>query len=57
VWLARGRHEFRRTGGGGRTAIFLADASAKGFSPLFDESEKLATEFGTQTGEKEQELQ
>jgi hypothetical protein len=47
VWLAPGRHEFRRTGGSGRAAIFLADAHDKGFSPLFDADETIVKEQGT----------
>lgn len=39
--LEVGRHTFRRTSGGGRLAIFLADAIPHGFRPLFDDSEKI----------------
>jgi hypothetical protein len=39
VALAPGRHWFHRTSGSGRTAIFLADAVAAGYRPLFEEAE------------------
>jgi hypothetical protein len=40
VRLAAGSHEFVRTTGAGRAAIFLDRALAEGFHPLFDASEK-----------------
>jgi len=46
LWLEAGRHEFLRTGGSGRTAIFLNEARAKGFSPLYDEADALFKTFG-----------
>jgi len=46
VWLTPGKHEFHRTGGSGRTAIFLGDAYKKGFSPMFDAADAHATKSG-----------
>ena len=57
MWLSAGRHEFRRTAGGGRAAIFLGDASAKGFSPLFGVAEKLFREIGSPERQTGPELQ
>jgi hypothetical protein len=57
VWLAAGPHEFRRTAGGGRAAIFLADACAKGFRPLLDASEQIIAQYGTLPAGKKPELQ
>jgi hypothetical protein len=57
VWLAAGRHEFVRTSGGGPVGIFLGDAYAKGFSPLWDEHETLLKEVGTAATGKPQEDQ
>jgi hypothetical protein len=57
VWLAAGRHDFTRTGGGGPVAIFLGDACAKGYSPLWDEHETLVKNVGTATTGKPQEDQ
>jgi hypothetical protein len=57
VWLAAGRHVFARTGGSGRMAIFLADAYAKGFSPLYAESDVLAQSVGRAETGKPQEDQ
>lgn len=42
VQLSAGHHQFRRTSGSGRAAIFLGRALAQGFHPLFDASEKMA---------------
>ena len=41
VRLAPGRHQFHRTSGQGRAAIFLDRALKAGFHPLFDFSEKI----------------
>jgi len=41
IHLGSGRHWFHRTSGGGRAAIFLADAIPHGYRPLFDESERI----------------
>ena len=57
VWLAAGRHEFHRTEGRGRVAIFLNDAYVKGFAPQFDEAEKLQRDFGTPAHKTGPELQ
>ncbi|MGA3170430.1 MAG: hypothetical protein ABSE62_05400, partial [Chthoniobacteraceae bacterium] len=58
VWLKEGRHEFQRTAGEGRVAIFLNDAYAKGYSPLFDTAEEILKVFGTpEPGKKGAELQ
>lgn len=40
VRLEPGRHWLRRTSGGGRAAIFLAEAFAHGFHPLFEDIPK-----------------
>lgn len=47
VWLAAGKHEFLRTAGGGRVAVFLGDAYSHGFLPLFKAEEKVIKEVGT----------
>ncbi len=47
IWLAAGKHQFHRTSGGGRVAIFLNDAYAKGFTPLYNIAEEVAKTFGT----------
>ena len=57
VWLSPGSHEFRRTAGAGRVAIFLNDACIKGFRPLFDRSESIIREFGTPQPGRKPELQ
>src|SRR5271170_3451252 len=58
VWLKEGRHEFQRTAGGGRLAIFLNDAHVKGYSPLFDTAEQIFKVFGTpEPGKRGAELQ
>jgi hypothetical protein len=41
VWLTAGKHEFDRTAGNGRVAVFWNDAYQKGFLPLFDADETL----------------
>ena len=48
IWLGKGAHEFRREGGAGRMAIFLNDAYAKGFRPLFDAAEFIVKDVGTE---------
>jgi hypothetical protein len=58
VWLGAGKHQFTRTSGGGRVAIFLKDASEKGFSPLFDLDRQLIKNLGSVPKDKKnQELQ
>jgi hypothetical protein len=57
VSLAAGPHEFVRTAGGGRVAIFLADVYAKGYSPLYEVAEKLVKSVGTAETGKPQEDQ
>jgi hypothetical protein len=51
VRLEAGRHEFRRTSGSGRAAIFLDRALAEGFQPLFDVAERFTK---TTNSEKEE---
>jgi hypothetical protein len=47
AWLAAGPHQFSRTGGNGRVAIFLAQAFDKGFTPLYDLADELMKDRGT----------
>jgi len=53
VKLGPGRHEFRRTAGTGRAAIFLNDALIKKFSPLFNAAEKTIHDVGTLPPERQ----
>jgi hypothetical protein len=58
VWLAAGKHEFQRTGGGGRVAVFWNGAYSRGFRPLFNADDKIVKEEGTlQAGKKSAEMQ
>ena len=57
LWLAAGRHEFARAGGGGRVAIFLNDAREKGFSPLFEVDDQLVKVLTTASSDKPEEDQ
>jgi hypothetical protein len=57
LWLAAGPHEFVRSAGSGRVAIFLADVYAKGYSPLYDVADQLVKSVGTPDPAKPQEDQ
>jgi len=58
TWLAAGKHEFDRTVGSGRVAVFWNGVYEKGFLPMFDSSEKLLKLEETQPkGKKKAELQ
>ena len=57
VWLEAGKHEFHRTEGAGRTAIFLDDAYAKGYSPLWDATAQFSKEQQTLEKGRKPELQ
>jgi hypothetical protein len=58
IWLSAGKHEFHRTAGAGRLAVFWNGAYSKGFLPTFNAAEKIAKEEGTlQAGKKNVELQ
>jgi hypothetical protein len=58
VWLAAGKHEFRRTAGSGRVALLLDDAYQKGFRPQFDSDEDWVKQLVTlPAGKKNVELQ
>lgn len=59
VWLSAGSHEFLRTAGTGRVAIFQKDAYEKGFVPLFKPSDEVIHALGTPVTERRhgQELQ
>jgi hypothetical protein len=58
VWLAAGKHEFHRSGGSGRIAVFLADAYGKGFLPNFDDADRLASPAeGASAGRNEPEAE
>ncbi len=52
IWLAAGSHEFHRTAGTGRVAIFWNGAYSKGFQPMFNAADKIARQEGTLPGSK-----